>query len=341
MTLVPSSLSTPRRVELSGFSDEAAWDKQADQQFAAFAALGMKYLSLRFIDVGNGVKNAMQLEPQEIETCRKMLAQYQLQVSSLGSPIGKVKLQDVDDGTSNRYVPFPEYLKTEVKHACELANQLDTRLIRGFSFYHPRGTEAESHVQQVADQLGQIADLCSQHGLIFGLEVEANLVGKTGQMLAKLYEAVGRDNLVTIFDGANLSTQGYNALEIYQQYVAMKPGLGWMHIKDYKHPGPVEVLETIDEEALKYFVPANQGDCGHEAILRDFAEYLPTVSQRMNKLGVDQVFLDLEPHVRGGGQFGGFSGPDGFGIAMRGLCQVLDYVGIDYSLREYPDLKRS
>lgn len=341
MTLIPAEMTSSRRIELSGFSDEAAWDKQAHQQFSAFAALGLKYLCLRFIDLGNGVKNAMQLDPSEIATCRDLLNRYDLRVSSLGSPIGKVKLQDVDDGTSNRYVPFEEYLATEVRHACELANQLGTKLIRGFSFYHPRGTKAESHVPQVADQLGQIADLCASHDLIFGLEVEANLVGKTGQMLARLHQAVGRDNLVTIFDGANLSTQGFSAAEIFEQYVAMKPGLGWMHIKDYKHPGPIHHLDVIDEEALKYFVPANQGDCGHEAILRDFADYLPQVSGRMQKLGVDHVFLDLEPHVRGGGQFGGFSGPDGFGIALRGLTQVLDYVGIDYSLRTYSDLKSS
>ena len=221
MSLLPSGIESPRRITLSGFSDEAAWDKQAEQQFSAFAALGLHNLCLRFIDVGNGVKNAMQLEDAEVETCKAGLKRYGLKVSSLGSPIGKVKLLDVDDGTSNRYVPFDQYLKTEVQRACDLANQLDTKLIRGFSFYHPRGTEAESHVAQVADQLGQVADLCAKHGLIFGLEVEANLVGKTGQMLAQLHQAVGRDNLVTIFDGANLSTQGFTAGEIFEQYVAI------------------------------------------------------------------------------------------------------------------------
>ena len=51
------------------------------------------------------------------------------------------------------------------------------------------------------------------------------------------------------------------------------------------------------------------------------------------------MFLDLEPHVKGGGQFGGFSGPDGMGVALRGLCQVLDYVDIDYHLRDFDDVR--
>ena len=49
--------------------------------------------------------------------------------------------------------------------------------------------------------------------------------------------------------------------------------------------------------------------------------------------------VDLEPHLKGGGQFGGFSGPDGFGVALRSLCRVLDYVGISYHLRDFDDVK--
>jgi hypothetical protein len=52
------------------------------------------------------------------------------------------------------------------------------------------------------------------------------------------------------------------------------------------------------------------------------------------------VFLELEPHLKGGGQFGGFSGPDGMGVAVRALCSVLDYVGIDYDLRTMDDIRQ-
>lgn len=337
--LIPQSVATSTKVTLSGFSDEAAWDKTVDQQFSAMAALGLRFTSLRFIDMGHGIKNMMQLDDAEVDACVKKLAQYGLGVATLGSPIGKVKLLDEEDGTKNRYVPFAKYLAEDVTHACRLANRLGTRLIRGFSFYHPKGSDPEQHLPQVIDQLGQIADVCAQHGLVYGLEVEANLVGQTGFWMARLYQGVGRDNLLLIFDAANLSTQGYSGQQVYEHYLAMKPGLGWLHIKDYKHPGPVKRLEHVDEEALKHFVPADQGDSGHELVLRDLAHYLPTIRERLAKFSVSDVFLDLEPHVRGGGQFGGFSGPDGFGIALRGLCRGLDYAGIDYSFREYADLK--
>lgn len=326
-------------VLISGFSDEAANEKLAVQQYVAFAALGLRYHSLRFIDVGNGIKNVMQLQDDEIQQLIKMQSDYGLKVSSIGSPIGKVKLRDEDDGTQNRFVPFEQYLREDVERACELAVAFGSKLVRGFSFYHPKGTDPKLHLDQVCDQLGQIAEVCDRHGLTFGLEVEANLVGQTGDLLAEIHRRVNHPAMLTIFDAANIVTQGFTADEVYAQYLAMKPSLGWMHIKDYHDPSPRGRIEHVDEASLNHFVPADCGDSGHEAILRDFASYIPEVEQRMAARGVEGVFLDLEPHVKGGGQFGGFSGPDGFGVATRALCRVLDYVGIGYDLRTYNDLR--
>ncbi len=325
---------------LSGFSDEAANEKLAVQQYAAFAALGFRYHSLRFVDAGQGIKNVMLLTDEEIEQLKKMQGDYGLAVSSIGSPIGKVKLRNEDDGTSNRFVPFEKYLREDVHRACELAVAFGSKLIRGFAFYHPKGSSPVSHLDQACEQLGLIAEVCDKHGLTFGLEVEANLVGHTGDLLAEIFNRVNHPAMVTIFDGANIVTQGFTADEVYAQYLVMKPSLGWLHIKDYHDPNPRGRIEHVDEASLSHFVPADQGDCGHEAILRDFAAYLPEVQARMKARGVEGVFFDLEPHVKGGGQFGGFSGPDGFGVATRGLCRLLDYVGIGYQLRSYSDLKK-
>ena len=60
------------RVILSGFADEAANQKTAVQQFAAFAALGLQYYSLRLIDVGAGIKNVMKLTLGEIQKIRHL-----------------------------------------------------------------------------------------------------------------------------------------------------------------------------------------------------------------------------------------------------------------------------
>lgn len=326
-------------VVLSGFADEAANQKTAVQQFAAFAALGLQYFSIRFIDVGEGVKNVMKLTRSEIQKIRHLQNEYGLNVSSIGSPIGKVKLTNTDDGSKNAYIPFKQYLAKDVKKVCELAHAFETKLIRGFSFYPPRGSDPRDHLPAAVDQLGQIAEACHRSDLTFGLEVEANLIGQNGHLLAEIYRQVNHPGMVLVFDAANILVQGYSPAELFEQYQAMKPGLGWMHIKDYRLPKPVAKGVHVDEDTLKHFVPADQGDSGHEAILRDFRQILPTLQAKLHRRGIPGVFLDLEPHVRGGGQFGGFSGPDGMGVALRGLCSVLDYVNVGYHLRDFADVK--
>lgn len=332
------------RVILSGFADEAANQKTAVQQFATFAALGLQYYSLRFIDPGDGVKNVMNLTLAEIQKIRHLQDEYGLNVSSIGSPIGKVKLRDVDDGTKNAYVPFKKYLGREVKKACDLAHAFEAKLVRGFSFYPPRGVDLEDCLPQAVDQLGQIAEACHREDLTYGLEVEANLVGSTGYILAEVFRQVNHPGMLLIFDAANILVQGYSTAELFEQYLAMKPGLGWLHIKDYRCPseakGPNPApLHPLNHETLKHFVPADVGDAAHEAILRDFARVLPSVERKLRRRGIPGVFLDLEPHLKGGGQFGGFSGPDGIGVALRSLCRVLDYVGLDYHLRDFADIQ--
>ena len=326
------------RVLLSALADESAFHLTAVEQFTALAAIGLEYYSLRFIDVGKGVKNVMKLTLPEIQKIRHLEDEYGLNVASIASPIGKVKLVDKPDGTKNLFVPFKKYLAQDVARACELAHAFETKLIRGFSFYPPRGAKPEDHLEEAVERIGRIAEACHRSDLTFGLEVEANLVGQTGELLAEIHRRVNHPGLVLVFDAANLIVQGFSTAEVYRQWEAMKPGLGWGHIKDYRKVSGKARGKHVDEDALANFVPADLGAAGHERILADLRTMLPSLSKKLEKRGIPGVFLDLEPHVRGGGQFGGTSGPDGMGIALRGLCRVLDKTKVAYHLRDFDDL---
>lgn len=325
-------------VLLSALADEAAFHLTAVEQFAALAALGLEYYSLRNIDVGKGVKNVMKLTLGEIQKIRHLEDEYGLNVASIASPIGKVKLVDKPDRTKNTFVPFKQYLAKDVARACELAHAFETKLIRGFSFYPPRDAAPEDFIEQAVDQIGRIAEACHRSDLTFGLEVEANLVGRTGQLLAEIHRRVNHPGLVLVFDAANLIVQGFSTAEVWKQWLAMKPGLGWVHIKDYKPVKATARGRHVEEDSLAHFVPADMGIGGHEKIISDLGTLLPELTKKLKRRGIPGVFLDLEPHVRGGGQFGGTSGPDGMGIALRGLCRVLDRAGVGYHLRDFADL---
>jgi sugar phosphate isomerase/epimerase len=283
----------------------------------------------------------MKLTRPEIDELLRLHRVYDMKVASIGSPIGKVKLMDVEDGSKNAFVPFRKYLKEDVSRAIELAQTFGTKLLRGFSFYPPRGDDSGRHIPQASDQIAAIAERCGKNGIVYGLEVEANLVGKNGQAMAEIYDRVRSPHMKLIFDGGNLSTQNLPPAQVVAEYMAMKPGLGWMHIKDYRIDSRLQWTGVVDEERLKNFVPADEGDSGHEAVFRDFRSVIPSLEKKLRKLGVPGVFLDLEPHLKGGGQFGGFSGPDGMGVALRALLRLLDYSGIGYALRDMNSIRQS
>ena len=323
---------------LSALADEASFHLSAVEQFSALAALGLEYYSLRNIDAGRGVKNVMKLTLSEIQRIRRLEDEYGLNVASIASPLGKIKLLDKADGTKNEFVPFKQHLSRDVARACELAHAFETKLIRGFSFYPPKGAKPESYLEEAADRIGQIAEACHRSDITFGLEVEANLVGQTGDLLAEIHKRVNHPGLVLVFDAANLIVQGFSTAQVYAQWEAMKPGLGWVHIKDYRKVSGKVRGKHVDEHSLDNFVPADQGAGGHERIVADLKTMLPTLTKKLERRGIPGVFLDLEPHVRGGGQFGGTSGPDGMGIALRSLCRVLDTAKVAYHLRDFDDL---
>ncbi|MGI9519467.1 MAG: sugar phosphate isomerase/epimerase family protein [Pirellulaceae bacterium] len=331
------------QVILSGFADEAALDKTIDQQFAAMAALGLDYLSIRFIDAGNGIRNVLDLDASEMSLVQARLRDYGLSISSIGSPIGKVKVADFDDGTNNRFVPFADYLTGEVLAACDAAEKLQCRLIRGFSFYHPRDTDYRPWLSQASDYLGQIADVCESRGLTFGVEVEANLIGHTGDILAEIHRSLSHPALTLVFDSGNLVTQGFSPNQILAQFSAMLPGLGWMHVKDYLSEQAAANTQGgyVDEDALDRFVPADMGSGNHVEVFRLLGKHLPQIIARLQQRDVPGFFVELEPHLRGGGQFGGFSGPDGMGVALRALTEVLAGAGIDFQIRNFASMRTS
>ena len=334
-------MATKPSVIISAFADEAANYRTALEQMTALAAIGIRNYSPRFIDVlGDGnIEHVVDLSAEKLERLKEYHTEYGVTVTSIGARVGKVKLLDLDDGSHNKFVPLSEYLEGEVAKTIRAAKALGTKLIRGFSFYHPRGSKPEDHLDTAADNIRQITAACAAEGLVYGLEIEPNLVGETGPLLAELARRVNHPSMVLIFDGGNVAAQNKNPVQVYEEYKATVPYLGWMHVKDYRIDPSLTWTGAVDEERLKNFVPANEGDAGHELIFRDLREQLPEIIARLKKLGIPGFYLETEPHLKGGGQFGGFSGPDGMGVAVRALCSCLDYAGIDYNLRTFADIR--
>ena len=98
------------QIQLSGFSDEISPD--FDKQMQVISQLGMKYIEIRGVDG----KNITELTPDEVAVVKEKLDAAGVQISSIGSPIGKIDITD----------DFAPHLET-FRKLLETAKTLNTR----------------------------------------------------------------------------------------------------------------------------------------------------------------------------------------------------------------------
>ncbi|MBS3098156.1 TIM barrel protein [Candidatus Woesearchaeota archaeon] len=329
------------KVILSAFLDEGVPEegiKDLPQQLMVGQAVGLKYWTPRFIYnyETKGNLNILKLHDPEIKAVVEASKDYGFKIGCIGTAIGKEKLVDEDDGNKAPYTT-PEQSLSNVKRGIEAALMADATFLRAFSFYGVRGETPSNYLSQATDRLGPMVEECTKAKIIYLMEMEAGVVGHNAENSLKICKEINNPYLLVCTDAANSHVQGLNAFEEYKA-VAEAGKLGLMHIKDYTNSCAEAIV--IDEEALRHFGSVDVGLVGHRRIFEHLKESLPSIDAMLTGLGAPGLILDVEGHMKGGGQFGGWSGPDGLGVAVRALTDTLNAIGIQYVMRKYEDIKK-
>ena len=124
---------------LTGFADEIS--PELDVQLDTLVSEEMRFLELR----GVWGKNVLRLSDEEVARVKIELAARGVGVSSIGSPIGKIGIND----------DFAPHLD-DFRRALHVAHELGSPYIRIFSFFMPEGDDPAIHRGAVLDRLGQI-----------------------------------------------------------------------------------------------------------------------------------------------------------------------------------------
>ena len=239
--------------KISGFSDEIT--EITKEQFEALNKFGITYFEPRGIDG----KNISTLTEEELYGLKALMDMYGIKASSIGSPVGKIKVAD-------EFEPHLEVLENVVK----AAKILGTKYIRVFSFYH--GTEEEWTEEERAEvfrRMSIMIEYAKEQNVVLLHENEKDIYGDTADRCLELMEHFAGPHFKAIFDPANFVQAGENTERAYEM---LKPYIEYMHIKDARrNEGDV--------------VPAGIGDGNVEYILRD-----------LFSSGYDG-FLSLEPHL--------------------------------------------
>ena len=202
------------QIIISGFADEI--DPQLDVQLKVVKDLGMEYICFRAAD-GKGVAEYTLEEVQDKILPRLKAAG--VKVSSIGSPIGKI---DIDDEAA--YEKQLQQLDT----LCRICKLLDTRYIRIFSFWMVNKNPDEWR-EQVLEKLRGFARVAEEHDVILIHENEKEIYGDTADRCKIILDEMASPHFKAAFDYANFVQCGEDTARCWE---LLKEHVVYIHIKD-------------------------------------------------------------------------------------------------------------
>ena len=202
------------KIIISGFADEI--DPQLDVQLKVVKDLGMEYICFRAAD-GKGVAEYTLDEVKERILPRLNAAG--VKVSSLGSPIGKI---DIDDDAA--YEKQLQQLDT----LCQICNLLDCKYIRMFSFWM-LNKNPDEWKDEVLKKLRGFAEIAAKYDVILIHENEKDIYGDTAARCAGLLDELASPNFKAAFDFANFVQCGEDTNQCWE---LLKEHVAYIHIKD-------------------------------------------------------------------------------------------------------------
>lgn len=269
---------------LSGFGDEV--DPDPTIQAAVLLALGASHIEVR----SAWGTNVSELAPADVERLKAILDEKGLKVSAVASPIGKVD------------VTLPvEHEVARLRQIISVAQALETKYIRIFSFYRAEGQSQEDIRDAVMERMSALAGVAATAGVVLLHENEKGIFGDTPDRVLDIMETVNSPALRVAWDNANFVQVGVKPYT--EGYAMLRPYLEYLQVKD--------AIATTGE-----VVPSGEGDGELDATIA--------------ALAADGYagFASLEPHLASAHELGGYSGPVAFGVAARAFAGLAAKNGV-------------
>lgn len=261
---------------LSAFADEIA--DSLITQMDVLESHGINHIEMRNVNGRPLVDHKL----DEVRVIKKVLDGRGFKISAIGSPLGKFPI----DGD------FVQQLAL-LKHCLDIAAILQTRYIRMFSFFMPKGVDPAEHRPEVIRRWQQFLQMAKGHDIILLHENHDGVYGDTPERCLDLLDSLPSPQFQGIFDPANFIVIDREPYP--QAYQLLKQRIVYFHIKD----------------ALNGSHQIKAAGQGHARI------------QDMLQTAKDSGFhgfLSLEPHLIDN-QPG--AGPELFGTACNALKKIL------------------
>lgn len=204
-------------IKIFAFADEASGE--IDGQVKAACRNSLAGIELRGTELGNVSDLSF------VAACliQKKLNDANLSVWSMGSPIGKIGIND----------NFEAHLE-KLKNTLEICRVFGAENIRMFSFYIPKNENPENYRNAVIDRLAKMAEMAKSYGVTLCHENEKGIFGDNAERCLEIYKTLPQ--IKGVFDPANFVQCGVDTLKAWD---ILKPYIKYMHVKDALADGRV------------------------------------------------------------------------------------------------------
>lgn len=198
--------------KITCFADEISSDFQT--QIEVVKKQGLKYVELRSAwDI-----NILDLNLMQLSTMKRILDENSIKVSCIGSPIGKVFIED----------SFDEHLEKFI-HGLELAHFFGCDYMRIFSFYSR--TDIKQKKDEVLNKLQLMVNLAKEEKVTLVHENETMIYGDTSIQCLELAKEIEGDNFGLVLDPANYLIAGERPFD--DSFMRLNQYIKYVHVKDY------------------------------------------------------------------------------------------------------------
>ncbi len=277
---------------LSGFADEAS--PMLDEQLALLQQLGIHYIEPRTVDK----KNITAYTPKEAEVIAKRMAEKDVRVSAIGSPIGKILITD----------DFAPHLDDH-KRTIEIAQAMGAPYIRLFSFYIPEGEDPAKYQGKVLSQMEQFVKAAQGSGVTLLHENEKAIYGDVASRCLEIATQF-KGELYLTFDPSNFVQCGQETIEAFDM---LFPYVRYMHFKDSVATNAKAEMDRGFEVLGNAHRLVGDGDGNFHYII-----------DKLHKAGYEG-FASVEPHIADCELYSG-SAPERFVLAAQRARRLIEEI---------------
>ncbi|MEM6284807.1 MAG: TIM barrel protein [Chloroflexota bacterium] len=200
------------RFVISAFGDEI--DPDLETQLQHLKSLNVHHLELR----SAWGTNVVDMTNKQIEQVKSLCNTYSINISGLGSPLGKVSIESPMAGEI-----------AKMHRLVDVCRALEVNAVRIFAYY-PTGNPNNA-LPLAIERIQQLVDIAAEHNITLMLENDEDLVADIPARCHHILNTVGSPHLRMAWDAANFITSGVKN-PVTGHFSQLKDDIGVVHVKD-------------------------------------------------------------------------------------------------------------